>query len=52
MATAPELLDQVRRQFGGDDVGRTLVFDLTGVTFLAAAGLAVLAEAAGLDRFG
>ena len=43
MLTAPVLIDHVRTQLKG--TLRSLVIDLTGVTFLGSAGLAVLAEA-------
>jgi anti-anti-sigma factor len=44
MLTAPSLAEHVRSQLGSGQV-RSLVFDLSGVTFLGSAGLAVLAEA-------
>jgi anti-sigma B factor antagonist len=48
MVTAPTLAAEVARQFGpeGSAGDRTLVFDLTGTSFLASSGLAVLADAA------
>ncbi|HEX3783727.1 MAG TPA: STAS domain-containing protein [Pseudonocardiaceae bacterium] len=48
MVTAPAVAAEVARQFGpeGSVDDRTLVFDLTGTSFLASSGLAVLADAA------
>jgi RNA polymerase sigma-B factor len=48
MVAAPELTEHVQQHFRAGSADRTLVFDLTDVTFLASAGLAVLAEAANL----
>jgi anti-sigma B factor antagonist len=46
MLTAPVLADHVRQQLDGNGgPPRSLVIDLSGVTFLGSAGLAVLAEA-------
>jgi anti-sigma B factor antagonist len=46
MLTAPVFAQQVRQQLHSHDgEARSLVIDLTGVTFLGSAGLAVLAEA-------
>jgi anti-anti-sigma factor len=48
MLTAPVLTEHVQEQFAGledDTAQRTLVFDLTRVSFLGSAGLAVLAHA-------
>jgi len=45
MLTAPVLIDHVRTQLKVRGATRSLVIDLTGVTFLGSAGLAVLAEA-------
>lgn len=46
MLTAPAFADHVRRQLAGDGGSpKCLVIDLTDVTFLGSAGLAVLAEA-------
>jgi anti-sigma B factor antagonist len=45
MVTAPVLTAHVEEQFGATTgTARTLVFDLTGVSFLGSAGLAVLAH--------
>ncbi|HEX3787800.1 MAG TPA: STAS domain-containing protein [Pseudonocardiaceae bacterium] len=46
MLTSPTLADRVREHFAAD--GGALVVDMTRVSFLGSAGLAVLAEAAGL----
>jgi len=47
MLTAPILTEYVQEQFGRDAASgpRTVVFDLTRVSFLGSAGLAVLAHA-------
>jgi anti-sigma B factor antagonist len=47
MLTAPILTEYVQEQFGRDTASgqRTVVFDLTRVSFLGSAGLAVLAHA-------
>ena len=47
MLTAPILTEHVQEQLTRDTTGgpRTVVFDLTGVSFLGSAGLAVLAHA-------
>jgi anti-sigma B factor antagonist len=45
MLTAPVFARHVRQQLRSDGQARSLVIDLTGVTFLGSAGLAVLAEA-------
>ncbi|HEX4700827.1 MAG TPA: STAS domain-containing protein [Pseudonocardiaceae bacterium] len=55
MVTAPVLTEHVREQFSrdpGPGRARTLVFDLTRVSFLGSAGLAVLAhaQATAVDR--
>jgi len=54
MLTAPILTEYVQEQFGRDAASgpRTVVFDLTRVSFLGSAGLAVLAHAqtAAADR--
>jgi anti-anti-sigma factor len=54
MLTAPVLTEYVQEQFGraADSAPRTVVFDLTRVSFLGSAGLAVLAHAqtAAADR--
>jgi anti-sigma B factor antagonist len=45
MLTAPLFAEHVRQQLTGGGLAKSLVIDLTGVTFLGSAGLAVLAEA-------
>lgn len=45
MLTAPVLTEHVQEQFARVPAPRTLVFDLTRVSFLGSAGLAVLAHA-------
>lgn len=45
MLTAPVLTEHVQEQFARIPAPRTLVFDLTRVSFLGSAGLAVLAHA-------
>ncbi|HEX4725939.1 MAG TPA: STAS domain-containing protein [Pseudonocardiaceae bacterium] len=45
MLTAPVLTEHVQEQFARTPAPRTLVFDLTRVSFLGSAGLAVLAHA-------
>ena len=45
MLTAPVLTEHVQEQFARVPSPRTLVFDLTRVSFLGSAGLAVLAHA-------
>lgn len=44
MLTAPMLVEHVRTQLSGGQPLRSLVIDLTDVTFLGSAGIAVLAE--------